>query len=745
MRAARQLGPAPAPVSFGAALRVWTRIGLLSFGGPAAQIAVMHRELVDQRRWIDEPRFLHALSFCMLLPGPEATQLATYIGWLLHRTAGAFAAGMLFIAPGILTMLVLAATYASVGNVPWIAALFFGLKAAVLAVVVDALLRVARRSLRGALPVAVALLAFAALFVFDLPFPLIVLAAGALGFLAGPPLPASHGDTPLGAAPMSGGTLRPALACLAGWLLPVGGLWLWLGPGNVFADMALFFSKAAMVTFGGAYAVLAYVAQQAVENYGWLDHAAMLDGLGLAETTPGPLIMVLQFVGFLAAYAHPGALPPLLAGVLGGLLVTWVTFAPCFLWIFAGAPYVERLRADRRLAGALAFITAAVVGVILNLTLWFAIRTLFHAQMTVGSMTLPVPASADPWALLLAAAAALLLFRFRAGLVPVLAFSSLGALALHLLGVLVPPAAAAEPAPLVLESKIPLGEVAGRIDHFAIDLARRRLFVAELGNDSVGVLDLAAGRLLRRLTGLKEPQGLGYDAGTDQLLVAGGGDGSVRFFAGADLAPAGRLALGDDADNVRIDAGRQRAVVGYGSGALALIDPTARAKTGEIRLAGHPESFQIAPDSSRMFVNVPDRGHIALVAPNGAVTAVAVAGRANFPMALDGPRLLSVFRHPARLALFATTDGTKLAEAPTCEDADDVFVDAKRRRAYVSCGEGMIEAFDIAGAEARSLGRAASARGARTSLFVPEHDRLYVAVRSAMGEPAAIWIYRPAD
>lgn len=417
---------------------VWARVAALSFGGPAGQIAVMHRILVEERRWISERRFLHGLGFCTLLPGPEAQQLATYIGWLMHGPAGGLVAGGLFVLPGLVALMGLSWLYVLYGHVDVVAGLFFGLKAAVLAIVLNALWRLGGRALRDRTDRLVALAAFAALFVLAVPFPLVVIAAGLLGLARrrGPDPAAEDAGADeagflVGAAMLpreragAASSLRIGALWLAIWLLPVAALLLVPGVPPVFGRVAVFFSKMALVTFGGAYAALAYVAQQAVEQYGWLKPGEMLDGLGLAETTPGPLIMVLQFVGFLAGFRAPGTLPPLVAGTLAGLLTTWVTFVPCFLWIFAGAPLIGRLRGSRRLAGALSAITAAVAGVILNLAVWFGLRTLFRQVETVplGPLHLdwPVPASLDPAALLLTSAAILAVFRLRAGTLPTLA------------------------------------------------------------------------------------------------------------------------------------------------------------------------------------------------------------------------------------------------------------------------------------------------------------------------------------
>jgi len=420
-------------VPFAEALRVWVKIALMSFGGPAGQIAVMHRELVDERRWLDEPQFLHALNFCMLLPGPEAQQLATYIGWLKNGVKGGIAAGALFILPGVVAIMALSIVYAAWGATPLLTGLFFGLKAAVLAIVVDAVVRIGRRALRSPAKKAIAAAAFGAIFFFAVPFPLIVLAAALLGLFlfrdrAAPEL---SGEI----APERRRSLWVPLLFALLWLAPVAALLVMLGRGNVFTEIALFFSRMAVVTFGGAYAVLAYVAQEAVEHYRWLSPREMLDGLGMAETTPGPLIMVTQFVGFLAAMRQASGLPPLVAGALGGLLTTWVTFMPCFLWIFLGAPYVERLRSNRALAGALSAITAAVVGVILNLAVWFAVHFLFRTitRVRTGPLDFDAPAlaSADITALLLAAAAAVAILRYNLSPMLVLALSAVAGLALH--------------------------------------------------------------------------------------------------------------------------------------------------------------------------------------------------------------------------------------------------------------------------------------------------------------------------
>lgn len=446
-------------ISFSEAFRVWLRVAVLSFGGPAGQIAVMHRILVEEKNWISEGRFLHALNYCMLLPGPEAQQLATYIGWLMHRTAGGLMAGGLFILPGIIAIMGLSYIYAAFGSVSFVEALFFGLKAAVLAIVVEAVVRVGKRALKNRIMIALAAIAFVAIFFFAVPFPIIIIAAGLIGYAgarSGRPefAPAGHGhgsstaaiDSMLGEAvpdhvrPDITRAIRVGAVWLALWLVPMIALLLVLGQANVFSQIALFFSKMALVTFGGAYAVLAYVAQQAVEHYHWLKPHEMLDGLGMAETTPGPLIMVLQFVGFIAAYRDASGLSPMLAATLGGLLATWVTFTPCFLWIFVGAPYVERLRGNKGLAGALSAITAAVVGVILNLSIWFALHTLFRTTTPVQAFPLnfdmPVLTSVDIAALLLSIAAATAIFRFKLGMLTVLAGSCAAGVALRLAGVI---------------------------------------------------------------------------------------------------------------------------------------------------------------------------------------------------------------------------------------------------------------------------------------------------------------------
>jgi chromate transporter len=435
------------------AVRVWTRIALLSFGGPAGQIAVMHRILVDELRWISDVRFLHALNYCHLLPGPEAQQLAIYIGWLMHRTLGGLIAGVLFVVPGVIALMALSWIYVIWGDVSVVAGLFFGLKAAVLAVVVEAVLRVGRRALKSRVAIMIAGAAFLALFLFAIPFPIVVLAAAAVGFLADRlDLPvggaASHGsakaghadtdllgdEVPAHARPDLARAVRISILWLLLWLGPVAALLVTLGPADVFSRLAVFFGEVAVVSFGGAYAVLAYVAQEAVGTYHWLAPGEMLAGLGMAETTPGPLIMVVQYVGFLAGYRTPGALSPLMAGTLAGLLVTWVTFTPCFLWVFLGAPYIEALRGVRGLSAALSAVTAAVVGVILNLAVWFGIHVIFRQMVPWHeygfALDIPVLNSIDVFATALAVAAALALFRFKVGVIPTLIGCSLAGVAL---------------------------------------------------------------------------------------------------------------------------------------------------------------------------------------------------------------------------------------------------------------------------------------------------------------------------
>jgi len=385
-------------ISLREAVPTWAYIGLNSFGGPTGQIAVMHKVLVEQKRWISEERFLHALNYCMLLPGPEATQLATYVGWLMHRTAGGLVAGVLFILPGFVSILFLSVAYTSWRGVPAVDGLLFGLKAAVLAIIIEAVIRIGRKVLHNPAMVTIAAASFAAIFFFQVPFPVIIGAAALIGLLGDRLRPdlfevlkpktaskRSADPSPYATDLMDASHTRPTrtrairvlLIWLPLWLVPTAVLRWWLGPDDVFAAEALFFTKAAVVTFGGAYAVLAYIAQQAVDVYGWLAPGEMITGLGLAETTPGPLIQVVQFVGYMGAYRDPGELHPVTAGVIASILVTWVTFVPCFMWIFLGAPFMEHLRGKRSLTAALSTITAAVVGVVANLSVWFAVHTLF--------------------------------------------------------------------------------------------------------------------------------------------------------------------------------------------------------------------------------------------------------------------------------------------------------------------------------------------------------------------------------
>ena len=434
-----------APRSFGEMTAVFARIGVLSFGGPAGQIALMHRVLVDEKRWVSEERFLHALNYCMLLPGPEAQQLATYIGWLLHGIRGGIVAGLLFVLPGLAVIIGLSTAYAIYQDATWLTGLFFGLKAAVLAVVVEAVIRLGRKTLNNRFMVTISALTFSALFFFSLPFPLVVLLAGSAGFAAArlkrQPSKSGGQDTAR-LRPPGLGSLATLLFWSAVWQLPLA--LLWLAPGTeTLAAMFAFFSKMALVTFGGAYAVLAYVAQVAVQDYGWLKPGEMLDGLALAETTPGPLVLVLSFVGYLSAFRDAMGVGQVAAGVLGALLVAWATFVPSFIWIFAGAPYIEGLRGRTSFSGALSAITAAVVGVILNLSVWFGLHVLFrqvqHVEIwpAVGlRISWPAWGSLDPAAFMLFLFSSWLLLWMKVGMVTVLFTSAAAGLTLKALGFL---------------------------------------------------------------------------------------------------------------------------------------------------------------------------------------------------------------------------------------------------------------------------------------------------------------------
>jgi chromate transporter len=440
----------PTSVPLHEAFWTWSRVALLSFGGPAGQIAVMHRIIVEEKKWISEDRFLHALNYCMLLPGPEAQQLATYIGWLIHRTVGGLIAGLLFIVPGVVTILGLSIVYAYYQQTDSLQALFFGLKAAVLAIVVEAVQRIGKRVLKNGTMVAIAAASFFAIFFFNVPFPVLVAIAATIGLVGGRISPRrfviiqgaaarreavaphrSQIDIRIRTATVR--NIVVSVVFLTLWFGPLAFIWATLGPSSVYYQEGVFFSQAAVVTFGGAYSVLAYIAQQAVEQYEWLQPGEMLDGLGMAETTPGPLIMVVQFVGFMGAFRNPGPFDPLVAGVLGSAVTTWVTFVPCFFWIFLGAPYIERLRNYAVLSSALSAITAAVVGVVLNLAVWFSLHTLFDSVVALevlGLMVeLPDPLTVDLGACFVAALAALLTFYFKKGMAMTLLIScAVGAL-----------------------------------------------------------------------------------------------------------------------------------------------------------------------------------------------------------------------------------------------------------------------------------------------------------------------------
>jgi chromate transporter len=451
----KTLGKPEHGISFREAFRVWVRVAIYSFGGPAGQIAVMHRILVEEKRWVSESRFLHALNYTMLLPGPEAQQLAIYIGWLLHKVKGGLTAGILFVLPGFLTILPLSIFYAGFQEVAFVQALFFGLKPAVMAVVVEAVVRIGRRVLKNGVMVGLAAAAFIAIFFFNVPFPYIVLAAGLTGFVGGRLWPekfdviqeqevsgdqqeaAISDNAPAHTLPSTARSIRVIAIMLALWFGPLLALRLWQGADSIYFTEGLFFSKTAVVSFGGAYAVLAYVAQQAVEVFGWLQPGEMLDGLGMAETTPGPLIQVVQFVGFMGAYRNPGALNPMLAGVFGSIVTTWVTFVPCFLWIFLGAPYIEYLRGNKALTMALSGITAAVVGVILNLAVWFSLQTIFERvnEIHFGALRLlaPVWGTVDWASLLIAAGAFIAMFKYQQSMLRVLGGSALVGLLYYLI------------------------------------------------------------------------------------------------------------------------------------------------------------------------------------------------------------------------------------------------------------------------------------------------------------------------
>jgi chromate transporter len=415
--------------TFGEAFRFWLKLGFISFGGPTGQIAIMHTELVDRRRWISQSRFLHALNYCMLLPGPEAQQLATYIGWLLHKTAGGIVAGALFVIPSIFVLWTLSYIYAAYGSVPWIAAIFYGLKPVVVAIVIAAVIRIGRNALKNEVMWAIAALAFVAIFFLSVPFPAIIIGAGLVGLLGGKIWPskfdvisASHKNAGVGTSSSviddeheppahTKPSLKRGIAVATTWLLvwwtPVLLAAVLFGAGHTIFREGIFFSKTAVVTFGGAYAVLPYVAQHAVEEFSWLQPGQMMDGLGLAETTPGPLIMVLQFVGFMGGWNQPGHLSPLVAATLGALITTWVTFTPCFLWVFLGGPHIEQLRGNKRITMALSTVTAAVVGVILNLAVWFALHVI-HPQTGL-----------DWFAIALGLAALGAMIRWKLGVIPV--------------------------------------------------------------------------------------------------------------------------------------------------------------------------------------------------------------------------------------------------------------------------------------------------------------------------------------
>lgn len=443
-------------ISMQEAFRVWVKVAAYSFGGPAGQIAVMYKLLVEEKRWVSENRFLHALNYTMLLPGPEAQQLATYLGWLLHGTRGGLVAGGLFILPGFVSILILSILYAGYQEVTLVQALFYGLKPAVLAIVLEAVIRIGRRALKNWVMVSISALAFIGIFFFNIPFPVIVLLAGLIGYIGGQvwlemfdvikQREISDEDeddyvitdsVAQAQKPSLTYSLKVLIISLFIWAVPLLITWPALGRDHVFVQEGIFFSQTAVVTFGGAYAVLAYIAQQAVEVFGWLEPGEMLDGLGMAETTPGPLVQVVQFVGFMGAYRNPGTFTPLQAGVIGSVITTWVTFVPCFLWIFLGAPFIEFWRNNKSLTTALSGITAAVVGVILNLAVWFALQTLFaevnEAQLGPLRLLIPEWNTLDPFALIIAIGAFVALFRFKLNMLWMLLGSAAISMAYYLI------------------------------------------------------------------------------------------------------------------------------------------------------------------------------------------------------------------------------------------------------------------------------------------------------------------------
>jgi chromate transporter len=420
---------APPHPTFGEAFRFWLKLGFISFGGPAGQIAIMHHELVDRKKWVSNERFLNALNYCMLLPGPEAQQLATYIGWLLHRLPGGMVAGAFFVIPSIFILLALSYTYAAYGTIPWVAAVFSGLKAAIMAIVVSAVIKIGKKALKNGVMIGIAALSFIAIYFLSVPFPVIVLGAGVIGLVGSYALPAKF-DVIKGKStldfdagyvqicedpvvchinPSTGRNILLIAVFVLLWLAPVMVLFVFL-PNRVYYTEALFFTKAAFLTFGGAYAVLAYIAQAGVVHYGWLTGPHMIDGLGLAETTPGPLIMVVQFVGFMAGWNYSGSWRPAVGGLIGSLVATYFTFLPCFLFIFLGGPYIEKFRENAKLSAALSSITSAVVGVILNLAVWFGLQVL-----------LPGNGSFNWFAAVIGSAAFISIQWFKVGMIPVIA------------------------------------------------------------------------------------------------------------------------------------------------------------------------------------------------------------------------------------------------------------------------------------------------------------------------------------
>ena len=681
-------------------VRYFLRLGLLGFGGPVALVGQMGRELADERGWLTKDEMREAVAICQSLPGPLAIQVGIYISYLRAGFWGAWAGGWAFILPNFVIVAALGALYVYLGDLKPVTAIFYGVSPAVIALILHSCWRLAKLGMEDWLQWAIAAVCFVVTIALRAEVALLFIGAGAVGILYyGTPLGLLRRRTTLALAAPLAVTLPTA---------PVASL-------SILTQLTLFFLKAGSLTFGSGLVIVPFLEQGLVREYGWVDQRQFLIAVAIGMISPGPVVITATFVGYLVA------------GFWGSLVSTVGIFLPSFVLVLIAAPLLARHRANPNVQGFVKGAFGAAIGTILG-------ACVLLGRIAIG----------DWLTALMGLASLAVLFRWKvSNPVLIAAAAVVGLIAFPLLQ-----PAHGQAVQLELEKTITLSNVTGRIDHLAADVPHQRLFVAELGNGSVDRIDLSSGEK-RRIGGLKEPQGVAYLPDHNELVVASAGDGTVRFFDASSLTPNGSMTLGDDADNVRVDPKTGQVVVGYGSGALAILDPVRRAVVRTIELGAHPEGFQIDGEGRKAFVNVPNAHKIAAVdLDSGRVLANwRAAHLANFPMALgqDSGIVGMVYRIPARLVALEAASGAAKADLPTCDDADDLFFDDKRRRIYVSCGSGAIDVFDVAGDSYVASAHIETRAGARTSLFVPALDRLFVAARAGSGgQDAAILVYRPA-